>query len=160
MGIFVIRADRGVFIGRGDSSKQLSEQTDYYIFASDKDAAKAVALLYVGDRIGHGSNIERNAIFDDVGGWIERAENNGHIKAIEFALEEAARLIGSIVIENSTVVRPEHTDDLLIVSLSEGGKRRTLLSKVSFSESGEVEWGEDLSSFDFVALAQAIQRLF
>lgn len=160
MAIFVVQADQGCFVGRGDIVTRLAEQTDFYLFAETKDLAKQFSEKYIGDRIGQGSDIARNAFFDPVGDWVTRADANPHLQVIKETISEAAHFIGSIELESYAVKSTATSGNTLMITVAEGEKRRCLLRRVSFMEDGSVEWGEEMSAFDVTALAVAIQDLF
>lgn len=160
MEIFVVQADRGAFLARGEHIVRLPEQTDFYLFASSKNEAKQLSLHYIADKIGHGSSIQHHAIFDDVSDCVNRADANQYLSIVENTIADVARFIGTIQIESYAVISPEHDENTLIVSLAEGNKRRCLLRKIHFMENGSVEWGDEMIAFDVVALATAIQALF
>ena len=161
MGIFEIKADKGAFIGRGEKVWRLTEQTDFYLFAKTKDDAKKLAIQYIGDRIGHSSNIQNHAIFDTIDGWVQRAGESEYLSAIEEIVIEAAPFIGTINVEGFAVISPEHEgDDALIVSLSEDNRKRTLVETIYNREKGAVEWRDDMTAFNVAGLARAIQNLF
>lgn len=123
MGIFVVSADKGAFLTRGESVRRLPEQTDFYLFAETKDDAKKLAAQYIGERIGHSSNIQSQAIFDTIEGWVQRASGSDFLSAIEGVVAETSAFIGSINIEGFAVISPEQSDDTLIVSLSEDNRK-------------------------------------
>ncbi|MDX0538469.1 hypothetical protein GOC59_02450 [Sinorhizobium medicae] len=160
MGIFVVNADKGAFLTRGESVRRLSEQTDFYLFAKTRNDANKLALQYIGDRIGHSSNLQSHAIFDTIDGWVQRASENEFLSAMEEVVTEASFFIGSINIESFAVISPEQSDDTLIVSLFEGDRKRVLVETVYNKEKGAVEWGDDMTTFSVAGLAKAIQKLF
>ncbi|ASY68416.1 hypothetical protein [Sinorhizobium fredii] len=160
MGIFVVSADKGAFLTRGESVRRLPEQTDFYLFAETKDDAKKLAAQYIGERIGHSSNIQSQAIFDTIEGWVQRASGSDFLSAIEGVVAETSAFIGSINIEGFAVISPEQSDDTLIVSLSEDNRKRTLIETLYNREKGAVEWGDDMRAFNVTGLSKAIQSLF
>lgn len=160
MGIFVVQAGRGAFLAKGERVTRLPEQTNFYLFANTKDEAKQLSLHYVADRIGRGSSIQHQAIFDPMSDWVDRADSSEHLNIVESTLANTARFIGTIQIESYAVISPANEDNTLIVSAVEGDKRRSLLRKIHFMENGSVEWGEEMTTFNVATLAMAIQELF
>lgn len=161
MAIFIFEADKDAFLAIGERIVRVPEQTSYYIFAESKDAAKQLSEEYIAHKIGHGSKIESQAIFDPVSSWLRQADANKHLRIIEDTVADASRFIGTIEIESFAVTSPATDKSTLIIKLAEGHhKRRCLLKNVHFMEDGSVEWGDDMGVFDVAALAVAIQDLF
>lgn len=160
MGIFVVSGEQGNFLARGQRVKVLPEQTDFYLFASSKEDASKFAVQYVGDRIGHSSKVQSQAIFDPTHEWMKRANESKFLSAIEEVVTETSHLIGSISIEGYVIISPEHSEDTLIISLAEGDRKRTLIEKIYNKEDGLIEWGEDMHPFNVLGLAKAIQKFY
>lgn len=160
MKIFVVNAEQGAFLTRGESVRSLPEQTDFYLFAKSKDDAKNLALQYIGDRIGHSSPIKSQAIYDTTDLWVKSANVSKFLSTIEDVVTETSFFIGSITIEGFALISPEQSDDTLIVSLAEGGRKRTLMEIIYNKEEGPVEWGDGMTPFNVAGLVKAIQNFY
>lgn len=148
------------YVMRGSLEKRLTQNTDYVIFAKQKDTALSILKEFVGDTYTHSSPRVQGVELKELASALEEITDHPRFERIAKLIAETEPFTGSINIEGTLLVMPDSEHDLFVMKCSEGSKVRVILETSFIHEDDSFSLGDDEDALNFASLSRLVQSEF